>query len=82
LLHFWAGQEKQPVHDPRDQHLPMELVDAMQTVPERLLLPRFLQRIEGRSLAEVTEVCRVSLATVKRRIARAEQILRGKLDDA
>jgi DNA-directed RNA polymerase specialized sigma24 family protein len=60
----------------------MELVQAMAAVPERLLLPWFLQRVEGRSLGEVTEVCGVSLATAKRRIARAEEILRGKLDDA
>jgi RNA polymerase sigma-70 factor (ECF subfamily) len=82
MLHFWASQEKESTYDPRNQHLPMELVAAMDEVPERLLLPWFLQRIEGRSLGEITEVSGASLATVKRRIARAEQILRGKLDDA
>lgn len=82
LLHFWAGREKDSSYDPRDRHLPMELVRAMESVPEKLLLPWFLQRVEGRSLGEVTEVCGVSLATAKRRIARAEEILRGKLDDA
>lgn len=82
LMHFWASHEKETTCDPRDQHLPMELVEAMQNVPVRLMLPWFLQRLEGRSLGEVAEVCGVSLATVKRRIARAEEILRGKLDDA
>jgi RNA polymerase sigma-70 factor (ECF subfamily) len=82
MLHFWASHEQESSYDPRDHHLPMELVEAMQNVPVRLLLPWFLQRVEGRSLAEVTEVSGVSLATVKRRIARAEKILRGKLDDA
>jgi len=82
LLHFWAGREKDESYDPRNRHLPMELTSAMDQVPERLLLPWFLQRIEERSLAEVTEVCGASLATVKRRIARAEEILREKLDDA
>jgi RNA polymerase sigma-70 factor (ECF subfamily) len=82
LLHFWASQEKESTYDPRDRHLPMELVRAMDKVPERLLLPWFLQRVEGRSLGEVTEVSGVSLATAKRRIARAEEILRGTLDDA
>jgi RNA polymerase sigma-70 factor (ECF subfamily) len=82
LMHFWASHEKESSYDPRDRHLPMELVAAMDKVPERLLLPWFLQRIEGRSLAEITELSGVSLATVKRRIARAEKILRGKLDVA
>lgn len=82
LMHFWASHERETSYDPRDRHLPMELVEAMEHVPTRLLLPWFLQRLEGRSLGEVTEVCGASLATVKRRIARAEAILRGKLDDA
>ncbi|MBW2278497.1 MAG: RNA polymerase sigma factor [Deltaproteobacteria bacterium] len=82
LMHFWASHEKETADDPRDRYLPMELVRAMDKVPQRLLLPWFLQRIEGRSLGEITEVSDASLATVKRRIAKAEKILRGKLDDA
>jgi RNA polymerase sigma-70 factor (ECF subfamily) len=82
LAHFWAGHEQEATYDPRDRCLPMELVRAMDGVPERLLLPWFLQRVEGRSLGEIVEVSNASLATVKRRIAKAEKILRGKLDDA
>ena len=35
LMHFWASHEKETVYDPRNQCLPMELVRAMDDVPEQ-----------------------------------------------
>lgn len=82
LLHFWASREQDDSYDPRSRHVPMDLVRAMENVPVRLLLPWFLRRLEERSLGEIAEVCEISLATVKRRIAQAEETLRGKIDGA
>ena len=47
----------------------------LSTVPPSLRIPLVLRRVEGLSLQEVADLVGVSLATVKRRLAEAEQRL-------
>ena len=56
------------------------LYAALDTLSSRLRTPWILYRIEGFSLLETADACEVSLATVKRRVTRAEKKLRSKID--
>jgi RNA polymerase sigma-70 factor (ECF subfamily) len=62
-----------PSSDPAVRSDVDELYRTLDRLPENLRIPWILHRIEQLSLPAVAEVCEVSLATVKRRIAEAEQ---------
>ena len=65
--------------DPRDRIVPDELHEALGKLSPDLRLPWMLHHIEGQTLPETATACGVSLASVKRRIARAEKFVRGRL---
>jgi RNA polymerase sigma-70 factor (ECF subfamily) len=65
--------------DPRDRQPVDELYDALDRLPEDLRIPWALHRIEHLSLPEAADACEVSLATVKRRIAEAEERIQKRL---
>lgn len=56
------------------------LFEALATLSPDLRIPWTLHKIEGETLPRVAELCEVSLATVKRRVAEAEERLGRKLD--
>ncbi len=55
------------------------LFEALSTLPPELRIPWALHKIEGQTLPEVADLCEVSLATVKRRIADADARLERRL---
>ena len=67
--------------DPEDRRLVDELYDALDRLPDEVRIPWVLARIEQQPLKDVAEACAVSLATVKRRIADADERLERKLQD-
>lgn len=56
-----------------------DLYDALDRIPPRLRIPWVLARIEGESLEDVAQMAGISLATVKRRLATAEEYLSRRL---
>jgi RNA polymerase sigma-70 factor (ECF subfamily) len=67
------------VSDPRDRQPVDDLDEALGQLPPDLRIAWILTRIEDEPLTEVARHCGVSLATVKRRIATAEQRLQRRL---
>jgi len=67
--------------DPADRRLVDELYDALGRLPDEMRIPWVLARIEQQPLKDVADACAVSLATVKRRIAEADERLERKLKD-
>jgi RNA polymerase sigma-70 factor (ECF subfamily) len=67
--------------DPQDRRLVDELYDALDRLPDPVRIPWVLARIEQQPLKDVADACAVSLATVKRRIAEADERLERKLKD-
>jgi RNA polymerase sigma-70 factor (ECF subfamily) len=65
------------VSDPRDRAPADELYEALDQLPAKLRIPWVLARVAGESLGDTAACCEVSLATVKRRIAAAQD----RLDD-
>lgn len=65
--------------DPRDRAPADELYSALDQLPDKLKVPWCLSRIEGEKLEDVATACDVSLATVKRRIAQAQERLDRRL---
>lgn len=57
-----------------------ELYQVLADLSPKLRVPWTLARIEGHELAEVASACGISLATAKRRIARAEAFITRRLD--
>ena len=57
-----------------------EIERNLAKLPEKLRTPWVLQRLAGHEIREVAELCEVSEATVKRRIAAAEERLRKDLE--
>lgn len=68
--------------DPDDQARADELGDALSSVDPKFQTPWVLHHVEGETLPAVAEIEGVSLATIKRRIARADTEIRRLLDDA
>jgi RNA polymerase sigma-70 factor (ECF subfamily) len=64
--------------DPAARQPVDELYDALDRLPPDLRIPWILSRIEEEPLPEVARICGVSLATVKRKIASAEERLRRR----
>ena len=65
--------------NPHDSEPVDFLYDAMEKLPADLRIPWALHRVEHLSLPETAEACEVSLATVKRRIAEAEERIARRL---
>lgn len=61
--------------DPRLQQQADELYEQLDKLPPDLRVPWTLYRLEDLALADVARACDVSLATVKRRIAAADERL-------
>jgi RNA polymerase sigma-70 factor (ECF subfamily) len=57
-----------------------QLDEVLRRVVPAQRLAWMLRHVEGHTLDDVAAQCGVSLATVKRHIARAEECLRGHLD--
>ena len=79
LFAFLAIDFSPRASDPRDRAPVDELYDALSRVPADLRVPWVLHRVEHLSLPETAQACEVSLATVKRRIAEAEERLERRL---
>src|SRR5262249_55814115 len=67
------------ISDPTDSRPVEELYDALDRLPAKLRIPWVLSRIADESLPDVALFCETSLATVKRRIALAEERLARRL---
>lgn len=81
MFAFWAKDYGPRASDPRDRQPVDELSDALARIPEDVRIPWVLHRIEQLSLPETAAACDVSLATVKRRIADAEERLQRRLQE-
>jgi RNA polymerase sigma-70 factor (ECF subfamily) len=79
MFAFWEADFGPRSSDPRDRAPVDELYDALSRVSADLRIPWVLHRIEHLSLPETAQACEVSLATVKRRIAEAEERLERRL---
>jgi RNA polymerase sigma-70 factor (ECF subfamily) len=82
MFAFWTVDFAPHASDPRDRAPVDELYDALARVPADIRIPWVLHRVEHLSLPETAAVCEVSLATVKRRIADAEERLERRLHPA
>ena len=65
--------------DPRVQQVADELYDSLDRLSPKLRIPWMLHHIEDQTLPEVARCCDISLATAKRRIAEAEELLNRRL---
>ena len=79
MFAFWAADFAPRASDPRDRAAVDELYDALSRVPADLRIPWVLHRVEHLSLPETAQACEVSLATVKRRIADAEERIERRI---
>jgi RNA polymerase sigma-70 factor (ECF subfamily) len=79
MFAFWSADFAPRCSDPKDRAAVDDLYDALARVPEDLRIPWVLHRVEHLSLPETAQACEVSLATVKRRIADAEERLERRL---
>jgi RNA polymerase sigma-70 factor, ECF subfamily len=75
-LVFFAPDEVPPIvarpHDGEVHEALRATYRALERLPADERIPFALRRIEGMDLQEVADACSVSLATIKRRLARAE----------
>jgi len=67
------------VSDPALHEDVAALYAALDHIDEDLRLPWILHHIEGETLPRVAELCETSLSTIKRRIARADVLVSGRL---
>ena len=67
--------------DPREARALEELYDALDRVPTKLRVPWILTRVGAMSLEQATDVCEVSVATVKRRLAEADLRIERRLSE-
>jgi RNA polymerase sigma-70 factor (ECF subfamily) len=79
LFSIFAAELAPRASDPRDRQPVDDLYDALDRIPDELRIPWVLARVQELTLPETARACRVSLATVKRRIAEAEERLRRRL---
>lgn len=79
----WLGSQLALVgaqsSDPQVSREVRELYGVLEALSPELRVPWALSRIEGGSLEEVAEWCDVSLATVKRRLARADDYVQRRM---
>ena len=79
MFAFWSVDFAPRSSDPRDRAAVDELYDVLARVPADVRIPWVLHRVEHLSLPETAAACEVSLATVKRRIADAEERIERRL---
>lgn len=60
---------------------PSDLRRTLDALPERHRLPLLLHYLEGYSLAEIAQILRIPLGTVKYRLHAARKVLRVQLED-
>jgi RNA polymerase sigma-70 factor (ECF subfamily) len=65
--------------DPRDAHSVEELYDILDRLPVKLRIPWILSRIASMTLEQAADVCEASVATIKRRIADADERIERRL---
>ncbi len=65
--------------DPQVSQEVRELYRVLEGLSPKLRVPWVLSRIEGGSLDEVAEWCEASLATIKRRLVRADDYVKRRL---
>jgi len=65
--------------DPNDRQRVDDLYEALDHIPPDLRVPWTLHRVEQMNLPETAAACGVSLATVKRRIAEAQERIERRL---
>ena len=68
-----------PSSDPQERELIAEVYRALDRMPPRQRVPWVLRHVEGQSLEEVARLCECSLATIKRRIGTAHDLIRKQL---
>lgn len=80
----WLGRQLKwvspSVSDPHVSREVNELYRVLERLPAKLRVPWTLSRVEGGVLEEVAEWCGTSLATVKRRIARADAHVKRRMN--
>ena len=82
----WVSFDLSDVFGERKYAEPEEVAEltllrqVLNGMPEKLLTPWILRRVEGMTLEEVSEASHCSLATTKRRLAKAETTIRRKID--
>jgi len=59
-----------------------DLREAIGDLPHKFTTPWVLHRLEGNTIQEVADICRISAATVKRRVSTVERKLRSRIDDS
>ena len=76
----WKLAELSPrASDPREGRRAEDLYDALDRIPAKLRIVWILTRAHGMPLQEAADVCEISLATLKRRLAEADARLERKL---
>jgi RNA polymerase sigma-70 factor (ECF subfamily) len=68
------------VSDPQLSRDVADLYRGLDRLSPKLRVPWVLARLEGASLDEVAAWCEISVATAKRRLARADQFLKRRFD--
>lgn len=56
-----------------------DLYDALSRLDPKVRLPWILVRVEGQALSDAAEACEISLATLKRRVAIADERVKKRL---
>jgi RNA polymerase sigma-70 factor, ECF subfamily len=69
-------------HSPASALVTRDLQRVLDTLPEKLLRPWVMSRIEQKGIAEVAAACSISVATAKRRVASADERVRKRLEMA
>jgi RNA polymerase sigma-70 factor (ECF subfamily) len=67
--------------DPREARSLEELYDALDRIPTKLRVPWILTRVGAMSIEHAADVCEVSVATLKRRVAAADERIERKLSE-
>lgn len=67
--------------DPERRAQLAQLYRALDRLPVKLRMAWTLRQVQGEKLADVADLCDCSLATAKRRIAKAEELLKKELTD-
>ena len=73
-IHSWFRSAPEPVGDGRPPEMSSDMMTALEIERQALL-----DIAKGESLDEVAKYCGVSLATVKRRIGKADERLERRL---
>jgi RNA polymerase sigma-70 factor, ECF subfamily len=80
----WLGEQVKWVSpsasDPQVSREVSELYQVLERMPAKLRVPWTLSRVEGGRLEEVAEWCGLSLATLKRRLARADEHVKRRMN--